>query len=154
MERRRRENLKKEFQQVEKGWYLGDEQLRQKLLTKVSVKAGPDHFGAMVQEAAEAQAQPFVEKALKRMKLREADLSQRRSGDAGKVRLASEVRAGTTAPPAWIAERLKMGSRGYLAFLLNRYDKAHKSQNDGVSYSTPGTTCVRTLARFLAASWV
>ncbi|HEV7924027.1 MAG TPA: hypothetical protein VGR14_01645 [Verrucomicrobiae bacterium] len=32
--------------------------------------------------------------------------------------LAAEVRAQTTMPLSWIAERLAMGSRGYLAWLL------------------------------------
>ncbi len=36
------------------------------------------------------------------------------------VRLAAEVRAQTTMPLAWIAQRLAMGSRGYLAWLLSR----------------------------------
>ena len=41
-----------------------------------------------------------------------------------KARLADEVRAKTTVPLVWIAERLRMGSRGYLTWLLYRYGKA------------------------------
>jgi hypothetical protein len=33
------------------------------------------------------------------------------------------VRAGRTMPLAWIAERLRMGSRGYLTWLLHRQGK-------------------------------
>ena len=47
-------------------------------------------------------------------------------GDARKVRLACELRAKTTMPLAWIAERLKMGSRGYLTWLLYRHGKKTK----------------------------
>jgi hypothetical protein len=47
-------------------------------------------------------------------------LAGRRKGDGTKVKLAAEARAGTTVPPAWIAERLAMGSRGHLVWLLCR----------------------------------
>jgi hypothetical protein len=47
-------------------------------------------------------------------------LEQRRKGDRGKVALAKELRARTTMPLTWIAGRLNMGSRGYLAWLLSR----------------------------------
>jgi hypothetical protein len=37
---------------------------------------------------------------------------------AGKVKLAWEVRQRTSMPLAWIAQRLRMGSRGSLTWLL------------------------------------
>ena len=42
----------------------------------------------------------------------------------GKVRLAREIRSKTTMPLAWIAERLWMGKRGYLAWLLSRHENS------------------------------
>lgn len=53
----------------------------------------------------------------------EEDLAARRKGDPAKVKLAARVRAETTVPLAWIAERLAMGSRGYLTWLLHRHGK-------------------------------
>jgi len=41
-----------------------------------------------------------------------------------KVELAWELRSQTTMPLAWIAERLHMGSRGHLAWLLQRRGKS------------------------------
>ena len=38
------------------------------------------------------------------------DLRTRRKGDADKVRIARRLRAETTMPLKWIAERLQMGS--------------------------------------------
>ena len=84
------------------------------------------HYREIVHEAAEAQAQRLVKEGLTRMKWKEKDLQERRKGDAGKVRLACELRAKTTMPLAWIAERLKMGSRGYLTWLLYRHGKKTK----------------------------
>jgi hypothetical protein len=42
----------------------------------------------------------------------------RRKGEARKIELAWELRSQTTMPLAWIAERLNMGTREYLAWLL------------------------------------
>jgi putative transposase len=123
LEERRREELEEEFQRVERAWYLGDEEFRQELLEQASVRWGSSHDGEIVQEAAEAQAQRLVKEGLKRMKWKEKDLGERRKGDTGKVRLACELRANTTMPLAWIAERLHMGSRGYLTWLLYRQRK-------------------------------
>jgi len=48
----------------------------------------------------------------------------RRKGEPRKVELAWELRSQTTMPLAWIAERLHMGSRGHLAWLLQRRGKS------------------------------
>jgi REP element-mobilizing transposase RayT len=123
MEQRRWENLAVEFKCVERGWYLGDEQFRQELLAQVSTAPGASHFGEAVQEAAAAQAERLVVTGLKRMGWDEAMLKQKRKGDRGKVALAKALRTGTTMPLTWIAGRLHMGSRGYLAWLLSRHGR-------------------------------
>ena len=78
----------------------------------------------LVQEAVEVRAERLVKGRLKAMEWREEDLVVRRKGDPAKVKLAAHVRAETTMPLAWIAERLAMGSRGYLTWLLYRHGKA------------------------------
>ena len=120
MEWRRGEDLRGEFKRVERGWCLGGEEFRQELLEQVEARPGPSHFGEAVQEAEAAQAERLVVEGRKRMRWSEADLSARRRGEPGKVRLARELRSQTTMPLAWIAVRLKMGSRGYLAWLLQQ----------------------------------
>jgi len=120
LEQRRRENLTAEFEPVERGWYLGDEQFRQELLSQVSMAPGVSHFGEAVQEAAEARAERLVVAGLKRLGWNDALLQQRRKGDRTKVALAKKLRAATTKPLSWIAGRLGMGSRGYLAWLLSQ----------------------------------
>jgi hypothetical protein len=83
-----------------------------RLLEQVSARPGPRHFGEAVQEASEAQAERLVVEGLKRLGWTEEVLRAKRKGDASKVALARELRSGTTMPPAWIAERLWMGSGG------------------------------------------
>ena len=65
----------------------------------------------------------------RRHKWTEADLTARRKGDPGKVRLAAELRSRSTMPLQWIAERLSMGSRGYLTWLLQRQPQAERKEN-------------------------
>jgi hypothetical protein len=84
------------------------------LLEQVDARPGPSHFG----EAEAAQAERMVVEGLKSMGWTEADLSARRTGERGKVRLAGELRSKTTLPLAWIAARLNMGPCGHLAWLL------------------------------------
>jgi putative transposase len=118
MEWRRGQDLRDEFKRVERGWCLGGEDFRQELLEKVDTPAGPSHFGEAVQEAEPVQAERLVVAGLKRMGWSEADLKARRKGEPRKVELARQLRSQTTMPLAWIAERLSMGSRGHLAWLL------------------------------------
>ncbi len=124
MEWRRREGAEQEFKPLERGWCLGSEQFRRELLEQVSTGPGPCHFGEAVQEAVEVRAERLVKQGLKELGWGEEALKRRRKGDPGKVRLAREIRSKTTMPLAWIAERLWMGKRGYLAWLLSRHENS------------------------------
>ena len=123
MERRRQEGAGEQLRALERGWFLGDEQFRRELLEQVSARPGPRHFGEAVQEASEAHAERLLVEGLKRLGWTEEVLRAKRKGDASKVALARELRSRTTMPLAWIAERLWMGRRGYLAWLLGRREE-------------------------------
>jgi hypothetical protein len=82
-----------------------------------------------VQEAAEVKAERLVVAGLERLGWDEAVLKQKRKGDGGKVALAKALRAGTTMPLTWIAGRLAMGSRGYLARLLGRRNRSLQTKS-------------------------
>jgi REP element-mobilizing transposase RayT len=124
MERRRTEDTAEEFRRMERGWCVGDEDFRRELLEQVTKVPGTSHYGEAVQEAVEIRAERLVAGKLKAMGWKEKELAARRKGDPGKVKLAAEMRAQTTMPLAWIAERLAMGSRGYLTWLLHRRGNA------------------------------
>ena len=118
MERRRGEGLAGEFKPIAGGWCVGGAEFRPELLEQVATPSGPSHCGASVQEGEQARAERLVTAGLKRLGWSEAELKTWRKGDRRKVALARELRGQTTMPLAWIAERLSMGSRGYLAWLL------------------------------------
>ena len=143
LEWRRQSEVKGEFKAVERGWCLGGEEFRQELLEQVKTGPGPSHFGEAVREAAEAGAERLALARLARLGWSEQELKRRRKGDPGKVRLAEELRSQTTMPLAWIARRLCMGSRGYLAWLLPQRKRAGKSgtsaQSMTISLTDPFT---------------
>jgi REP element-mobilizing transposase RayT len=89
----------------------------------------PNHchlVGDALEEAVEAKRERAVARVSKPMSWSEADLAPHRKRDAKKVRLAHELRARTTMPLSWTAERLKMRSRGYVTWLLHPYGNPAK----------------------------
>jgi putative transposase len=118
LEQRRSAEEGDEFQPIRRGWFFGEDALKQELLAAVSEKAGKWHYGEAVHESAEAQAERIVTEELKRRRWNEQSLSARRKGDAGKVTIAQRLRSETTVTLEWIAERLQMGTRTHLAHLL------------------------------------
>ena len=68
-------------------------------------------------------AEFIIAEELKLGRRQEADLKTRPKGDSVKVALAARLRAETTMTARWIAERLAMGTRGYLNHLLYRRRK-------------------------------
>lgn len=119
MERRRWEDLKKEFKPVERGWCLGGEAFKRELLEQVSGSAGARPGGEdMIREAAAAKGERLVGEELRRLGWSPKELEQRRKGDPAKVRVAQRLRRETTMTLAWIAERLRMGTAAHVAHLL------------------------------------
>jgi REP element-mobilizing transposase RayT len=112
-----------EFKPIRRGWCLGEEKFRQELLTQMSERMGAEHYGEERAETAEALAELIIAEELKLGRWQEADLKTRPKGDSVKVALAARLRAETTMTVGWIAERLAMGTRGYLNHLLYRRRK-------------------------------
>ena len=71
-------------------------------------------------DALEAKAQQMTREGMEKMVLCEEDLSKMPKGDKRKVMLTAELRANTTMTKEWIATRLRMGTREYLNWLLER----------------------------------
>jgi putative transposase len=106
------------FKPIRHGWFFGEDQLKQQLLTQVLEKAGGWHYGEAVQESAEANAEGMVREELGRRGWTEETLVGRRKGDAEKVKIAQRLRRETKVTLAWIAQRLRMGTKTHVAHLL------------------------------------
>jgi REP element-mobilizing transposase RayT len=118
LEQRRNAEDGGEFKAIRRGWFLGGDALKQELLAQASEKTGRWHYGDLVRESAEAQAERIVEEELNKRKWNESTLAARRKGDPAKVGMAQRLQRETTVTLAWIAQRLQMGTRTYLAHLL------------------------------------
>jgi REP element-mobilizing transposase RayT len=123
LEERRGAEEGEEFKPIRRGWCLGEEKFREEFLTQMSERMGAEHYGEERAETAEAQAELIIAEDIKRGRWQEADLKTRPKGDSVKVALAARLRAETTMTVGWIAERLAMGTRGYLNHLLYRRRK-------------------------------
>jgi len=110
LERRRTEEQASDYQELRRGWFFGEDELKHKLLEGMHDAFGPNHDGKERWESAEEHAKALLAKELKLRGWTQKDLEKRRKSDPEKVRMARRLRAETTMTLKWIAERLKMGS--------------------------------------------
>jgi len=120
MEARRQGELEEEFKPLERGWCVGSSEFRAEMLEYVQEQKGRWHYGAELWESAQAKAEHLIKEAREREGVTEQVLVSRAKGHPTKVQLATQLRAETTVTVQWIAQRLHMGSRGYLAQLLRK----------------------------------
>lgn len=114
------------FDQLRRGWCVGDEQFRSELLEKVGSEARSHHFGEEIHEASEAKAQRIVDEELRRALWSEAELKLRQKGDPQKLKIAQRLRAETTMTLQWIAAKLHMGTKTHLSHLIYWQQRAEK----------------------------
>ena len=108
---------------LRRGWCFGDREFRKELLEQMTAKLGAEHYGEERTETARAKAERIVREELKRRRWPEETLAARRKGDAGKIQIAGRLRQETTMTVAWIAQRLRMGTRTHLAHLLHWHSR-------------------------------
>jgi len=118
LEQRRAAEDGQAYKTIRRGWFLGNDVLKQELLGQMAERKGPEHYGAERRESELAKAERLLAVELKKVRWSEADLARQRKGHPVKVRLAQQLRAHTTLTVGQIAKRLQMGSRGYAVQLL------------------------------------
>jgi REP element-mobilizing transposase RayT len=118
LEAGRRAEAGGDYRPIRQGWFLGAEALKQQLLAQVGEQAGRFHYGEELRESAEARAERIVAEELKRRRWDASALAAQRKGDPEKLAIARRLRAQTTMTLAWIADRLRMGSKTHLSHLL------------------------------------
>ena len=128
MAERRRQETVADYEQIRRGWCLGDEEFRQELLAR-GQPAGAGHYGWERRERDEAKARRLVAEHLAALGWQAADLALHRKGDAHKVTLAARLRRETTMSLKWIASELHMGSWTYVSNLLAERNKGVNSED-------------------------
>ena len=127
LEVRRWEGEPEQWKRVRRGWYLGEEAFRKELIEAMGSKMGAEHYGEERQETALAKAERIVAEELRKRRWNPKHLEQRRKGDVEKVKIAQRLRGETTMTLAWIAERLRMGTKTHLSHLMY-WDKRGKAK--------------------------
>jgi REP element-mobilizing transposase RayT len=127
MELRRAAEDGQEFKQIVRGWCLGSEAFRKELLAQMTQKRGAEHFGEEIRESAQDKALRIIDEELKRRRWKQGGLEQRRKGDAQKLKIALRLRRETTMTLAWIAERLRMGTKTHLSHLIYWHGRTKQS---------------------------
>jgi putative transposase len=95
---------------LRRGWLLGSEEFRGRMLEEIDGAVGEHHFGALRLETAEAKAERIVAEELGRLHWQEADLRLRNKGDPAKLAIAARLRRETTLSIKAIAARIHLGT--------------------------------------------
>jgi len=109
-----------------RGWCLGSEEFKQKMLELMEGKLGENHSGEIHRETAEQKASRIISEEMLRLGWKESDLACRLKNDPGKLAMAARVRKETVLPIKWIAARLQMGSSKSVKSMLHQWLHAHE----------------------------
>jgi len=109
--RRRQETEDEDWEPLRRGWCVGSAAFRQEMLERMEGALGEHHAGELRQESAVVRAERIIAEELLRCGWTEADLVARQKGDSVKLALAARLRRETILTVAWIAARLKTGTR-------------------------------------------
>ena len=115
-------DLAGEYQPLRRGWKLGGEDFRDWLADKLARGGKEGERAEERREIDHVLAERLAQSCLREVGWSLRDLEKKRKGDAIKVEIARQLRAQTPMTRRWIAERLRMGSAGYLSQLLTKYD--------------------------------
>lgn len=109
--------------QIKRGWYIGGEPFRKRLSAMID---GPsDNLrGSQRKAHNEEAAERLLEKALKQLKLSEAQLVEMKSTRLEKQAIAWLLKTRTTVSVQWLASRLGMGHRTNASRAISAFDKA------------------------------
>jgi REP element-mobilizing transposase RayT len=100
--------------QEERGWCLGGESFRKRMLVLIDrmndkLRAGKEVDGAVRQCHGQARAAALLERGLDRLGLSGEDLRRLRKNDERKIAIGRVIRGQTAVSNRWIAERLNLG---------------------------------------------
>ncbi len=128
-------------QALRRGWYLGEEGFKNRLLKLLKSPAksasGKSQSGEALWDRGESEAQRILQEGtrLLELPLDQEALAGLRKNDPRKVLLARILRARTTIPNDWIAKHLAMGHPGSVSRLVSESRKNRELNNecDGLS---------------------
>ena len=115
---------------LRRGWCLGSQEFRQRMLELMEGKLGDNHCGELHRETAEQKANRIIGEELARRSWQESDLAGRHRIDPGKLAIAARLRKETTLPVKWIAARVKIGTTKGAKSVLHRLAHAATARHN------------------------
>lgn len=120
---------------VRRGWMLGSEAFRERLLEMVEMlrpgkgfRSSNGYHGPEIREHGQARAEELIKFGLRHFGLSENDLHSLAKGDRRKALVAALIHSETSVRLDWISERLAMGSRAGCCRLIRRAKEEWKSE--------------------------
>ena len=111
MEARRLEEADPQALRVfRRGWCLGGEEFKRRMLEQMEGKLGEHHSGELRREGAQAKSERIVGEELRRLGWSESDLASRPKSDPAKLAIAARLRHETTLSIKAIALRAHLGT--------------------------------------------
>jgi len=118
MEKWRANEEQRDYKPFRRGWFFGEDQLKDKILELISDLRTPAHYGQEIQESEEQRARRLLKTLLRENRWTESTLRSTPKGDPIKIKIAQTLRQQTTVTIPWIAAHLHMGTPGHLTHLL------------------------------------
>jgi len=118
------EQRKQAFEQLSKGWAIGDEGWRATLAQDFAHKLSPRALREPdVAELRTCRWNSMVDRLLTEAQRTRADLALATKSEPWKIKLALKVKRATGAPNAWIAQTLQMGTPGSVSVYFSKARK-------------------------------
>ncbi len=128
MEARRREEADQAaLKSLRRGWYLGSQEFKDRMLEKLDGKLGEHHSGQLRLETAEAKGKRIMDEELRRLGWNRRELALRRKSDPGKLTMAARLRRETTLSLKAIAARVGLGTSKSANARLHEWMKRNQS---------------------------
>jgi hypothetical protein len=110
---------------IRRGWCLGSEEFRRRMLERMTGQLGDHHAGDLRRQNGEHRAERIIAEELERLGWTEADLLSQRKNAPGKLEMAARLRRETTLPVKWIAGRVQLGTSKGANRNLHHWMKNH-----------------------------
>ena len=108
--------------QIKRGWYLGSEEFREELLTKLDrLGTGDNYRGGQKREHNQAMAEKYFAAALEKLEMQESDFLTLKANRLEKQAVAWLLKTHTTVTGVWLSERLQLGHPSNTSRALKRF---------------------------------
>ena len=128
--------LMTEWKSVRRGWFLGSEAFREKLLghvgERMAHKKRESYSGEEVQGHDEKTALELLEKGLRQLRISLDELKELKTTDSRKQALVWLIRSSTLVSSDWISRNLGMGHRSNISRAVRRFQAEPRGEAENL----------------------